>query len=875
MRKLLFLIFVLKTLTSFSQIQVPNLVWAKNMGGPRNDYGTAITTDVLGNVYTTGVFSGIADFDPSSGTFNLTTLNGAGSNVSDIFISKLDASGQFIWAANIGGLDEDYSRSIITDFSGNVYTTGFFKGTADFDPGPGIFNMTSNGLRDIYILKLNSNGNFIWAKQIGGTSNDEGFSIKIDNSGNIITTGVFNGTVDFDPGIGTFFLSPVAANAFIQKLDSNGNFIWAKRLGPATGLIGTLGTSIDIDATGNIYTTGHFSQTADFDPGPGIFNLNSSGLSDVYVSKLDSNGNFIWAKNMGGTQHDNAHGIVVDALGNIYTTGVFYGTSDFDPGPGTYNLTTIQEDAFISKLDANGNFIWAKSIQATNPGSYGMAKSIALDNFGDVYITGYYYGTADYDPGPGVFISTCIGPYSDAFTLHLDMNGNFVWVAMAKHINVNDGLYGEGVAIDLTGYIYTTGTFYRTADFDPGPNIFTLNTPSLNPGGGSQDAFITKLTTTDSCASYVNYQTSICKGDSIFVAGAFQSISGTYTDSLLNSINCDSLINTNLTVINPVVTIITDSICYGDSIFLGGTYQSNSGVYSDTLIGYNSCDSIFSTLLSVIQPITHSDTITICQGDSIFIGGEYQLTSGLYTDTLVGSNNCDSIIFTNLNITQYIEGKDSISICEGDSVFIGGVYQTVSGIYNDTLQLPFSSCDSIVYKTLTILPSPIVHASYDTSVFSCNPIQLNASGADSYSWTPSEVLNCSNCANPILITPNSSTFVVAGQINGCFGYDTVKVSAFEASPIVIPNVFSPNGDGINDYFTISGDCIKSVEKKIFNRWGMLIFSSNLINEVWDGRTTSGVQATSGTYFYIINVEIIIAGETIIKSYKGTISLLKD
>ena len=118
----------------------------------------------------------------------------------DIFISKLDSAGNFVWAKNFGGTAGDYGTSIATDVAGNVYTTGNFYNTVDFDPGSGINNLTSAGQNDVFILKLNTQGGFEWAKNVGGGSVDEGTSIAVDAIGSVYTIGSFTNTADMDPG---------------------------------------------------------------------------------------------------------------------------------------------------------------------------------------------------------------------------------------------------------------------------------------------------------------------------------------------------------------------------------------------------------------------------------------------------------------------------------------------------------------------------------------------------------------------------------------------------------------------------------------------------------------------------------------------------
>ena len=235
---------------------------------------------------------------------------------------------KFEWANAMGGKLNDFPKGVTVDASGNVYTTGYFYGTADFDPGPGTFNLTSKGSSESFISKLDAKGNFIWAKKLGL---GEGISIAVDVAGNIYTTGSFSGTADFDPGDGVFNLIAFGSKSiFISKLTSAGNFEWAKCIG---GIGSSSGNSIKLDAVGNVFVSGYYSRRVDFDPGIDSFFLKSAGdYGDVFVSKFDSKGNFNWVKSMGGKDEDIAYDMQLDATGNIYIAGTFHGSGDFDPG---------------------------------------------------------------------------------------------------------------------------------------------------------------------------------------------------------------------------------------------------------------------------------------------------------------------------------------------------------------------------------------------------------------------------------------------------------------------------------------------------------------------------------------------------------------
>ncbi len=377
-----------------------NFVWAKSFAGAGNEKGCAVAVDLMGDIYVTGHYSGTVDFDPGIGMFNLTSAG-----FDDIFILKLNAAGNFVWAAGFGATQQDKGLSITIDRTGDVLTSGYFRGTVDFDPGPSTSLLTTGAGDDIFVLKLSAFGNFVWAKNMGGNPTDYGNDIAIDQASNVVTVGFFSGTADFDPGLGVFnLISSGGTDVFISKLDASGNFVWAKQLG---GSLQDDGRSIAVDALGNIYCSGLFYGTTDFDPGPGTYNLTSAGAADIFVSKIDSSGNFVWAKRMGSTSDDVSYAIATDTSENIYTTGIFQGTVDFDPGVASYDITEFgASDAFISKLDSEGNFVCAMQLGGT---SWEQGLSIAVDSSNNIYTTGAFDLTTDFDPTIAVYNLTSAG----------------------------------------------------------------------------------------------------------------------------------------------------------------------------------------------------------------------------------------------------------------------------------------------------------------------------------------------------------------------------------------------------------------------------------------------------------------------------------
>jgi hypothetical protein len=474
---------------AIEQAVEPTLVWAKRLGGTDYDNVNSLEVDSSGNVYTTGIFSGTADFDPGTGVSNLTSAGG-----DDVFISKLNSDGSFAWAKSWGGTDYDGVSGLKVDSSGNVYTTGTFYGTADFDPGTGVSNLTSAGGYDVFISKLNSDGSLAWAKSWGGTVYDYANSLEVDSSGNVYSTGTFFGTADFDPGTGVSNLTSAGGyDVFISKLNSDGSFAWAKSWG-GTGSDNV--KSLKVDSSGNVYTTGTFQGTVDFDPGTGVSNLTSAGGNDVFISKLNSDGSFAWAKSFGGTVSDSVNILQVDSSGNVYTTGTFSGTADFDPGTGVSNFTSAGSvDVFISKLNSDGSFAWAKSFGGTN---YDDVSGLKVDSSGNVYTTGTFAGTADFDPGTGVSNLTSAGG-DDVFISKLNSDGSFAWAKSFGGTNYDDV---SGLKVDSSGNVYTTGTFSGTVDFDPGTGVSNLTSAGGNDAfiSGGNDVFISKLNSDGSFA---------------------------------------------------------------------------------------------------------------------------------------------------------------------------------------------------------------------------------------------------------------------------------------------------------------------------------------------------------------------------------------
>jgi len=303
--------------------------WTTTFGGTSSDRAEGLAVDGSGNVYVAGWFYATVDF----GAGNVTH---AGSG--DVYVTKLNSSGAHQWTTTFGGTSSELARSVAVDGSGNVYVTGQFNGTLNFGAG----NVTSNGHKDFFVTKLNSAGAHQWTTTFGGTSDDSGYSVAVDGSGNVYAAGYFNNTVDFGAGDVT---SAGTYDVFVTKFNSSGAHQWTTTFG---GTGGDVSYELAVDGSGNVHVTGYFNGTVNFGAGE----VTSAGGWDVFVTKLNSSGVHQWTTTFGGTGNEGGWSVAVDGSGNVHVTGYFDGTVNFGAGEVT---SAGGWDGFVVKLDSAGD----------------------------------------------------------------------------------------------------------------------------------------------------------------------------------------------------------------------------------------------------------------------------------------------------------------------------------------------------------------------------------------------------------------------------------------------------------------------------------------------------------------------------------------
>ncbi len=357
-----------------------NCMWAHTLCGTVSSsssvaWGIAVNGS---SIFITGSYKGTIDFDWDISTSNLTSAGGA-----DGFIARYTtADGSFYWAKSFGGSSTDVGTSVAADTSGSAYVTGYFSGTAAFGHvGTLPVNLTSLGGQDIFITRFAADGTFKWAKKLGGSDNDKGNQVLTDGI-NVYVTGSYSGTAIFNPAGSDILIANGGTDAFVAKYTVSGTYNWARSFG---GSGNDVGYGIALDSLGNVYATGQIEDTAYFNGGADT-GIISAGSADIYIAKYSAGGDYNWALGLGGTGNDIGYGILY-ANGNLYNTGAFSNTVDFDPTTGTSNLvSTGLTDAYLAVYNEititgiNDNYSSGAGIISVYPNPAGNTINIHTNN---------------------------------------------------------------------------------------------------------------------------------------------------------------------------------------------------------------------------------------------------------------------------------------------------------------------------------------------------------------------------------------------------------------------------------------------------------------------------------------------------------------
>lgn len=433
------------------------------------------------------------------------------------------------------------NKSISTNANGEIANSGLFERNnagakfVDFDPSVASYTLTATPVtRAIWVSKLDVNGDFSWANYFDVNNNGSGKTVsKINSLGEVVVGARFLNSGDFDSGAGTYTMTtvPNTATGFITKLNSNGSFGWAFQFRQLTPSSSATISDIELDGQNNIYVTGNFGGTIDFDPSSATTN-SITATSSVFFAKYDNAGNLKWVKtiyNNGFTGTPTAVSTALDKNKNILITGVFTGDIDFDSSVSTYSLTTATgtREPFILKLDSVGSFVWANHF--ADPKTYHNngtpASDIAIDSNNDVYVTGATLDSLDFDPSAAANYLKSNANYYDVYLAKLSATGNFIWAKMFKG-DYSD--YAKSLAIDNNNDVYIGMDFQSfTLDLDPSPvATYTVSAFAgtsilvnrLNSSGNYVSSYYFKSTSSN--ADYIHSMT-FDNANNLLVSGDF------------------------------------------------------------------------------------------------------------------------------------------------------------------------------------------------------------------------------------------------------------------------------------------------------------------------------------------------------------------
>lgn len=614
------------------------------------------TMDAAQNIVNAGTFGGTVDFDPGAGITNVTAPSTWSS-----FLQKLDMNGNLQWVKSWGATGTCQPSGIVTCANGDIVVAGYFSGTVDCDPGPSTVSFTSPGMNNPYLVKYDANGNFMWAKHLSTTGNAFRSKVYYDaTTSRIFWFGHFaGGTMDIDPGPAVNTITSAGGNdGFCVELDAAGNYIQHFQIG---GTGSEVIYDVKTDATGNIFLSGGFAGTVDFDVTASVSTLTSVAQTDGFIAKYTSGGALTYAQQFGGTGFDNCYKLKILPTGEMYVGGTLSdGIIDLDPGAGTVSFNNSNVPTFyIVKLDNLGNY----NNSATFTGGDAALVDFAVRTNGSLIVNGYYRNTVDFDPGAGTQNSSSGGPtIYDEYVLQ--MTAAFVYTDVRIRQNIATNIqYGGPKSIYYSGSTFLrSGTFSTTTDLDilSGVDNFTPAT--------SYDYYVTRMsyctsptfssTTANSCGPFTS------------PSGQIWNASGVYNDTIENTLGCDSIMTINLTVTNPLTPTISisgdDSICAGDVVlfsssvtnegsaplyawYKNGVYQGNAPTFNG--FGLNNHDTIYATLQSNESCVTSANATS---NEIVMVVGIANANASINISASPGNSACsaDTIILT----AQYFNG---------------------------------------------------------------------------------------------------------------------------------------------------------------------------------------------------------------------------
>lgn len=776
-----------------------NYEWALGVGSTATgEQGNAVAVDAVGNVLVVGEFAGTADFDPSANnaTFSMGAATLAG------FVAKYSASGVYQWAFKLGDTLQNRVHSVTTDTANNVYIIGSFRGVMDCDPSANVVSLSSSSAAtyDIFVAKYNANGVYQWAFKLGSTSDDTGGDIAIDNNGDVVVSGQFQLTTDFDASANTANLvSTGSYDAFIAKYSaSTGAYVNAWRWG---GTGSDRAYALAIDAANNVVATGIFGGTTDFDPTAATVSATTVGGNDNYVVEFSAAGAYMWHVQIGSTGADESLELATDASRNVYVVGYIAAAADFDPSAGnTVTLTPSgTRDGYVAKYDMNGAYQWAIGLGSSGADE---ARSVAVTGT-TIWVTGTFANTLDFDPSANT-ASLASNGATDMFIARYGLNGAYI-----QAINAGGANAEAGRAIAATSQtVFATGSFATTADFNP-TALDTNNLVSL----GGLDIFAAKynLCINPDVPTVTASAVSICEGGSSILSVDSANLGNATAWNWYTSSCGGTLVGTGATITvnptasttyfvrgeggcvvaascgsyalavtpNPVaVTTPTNVNCYGDAT---GRIQIvvTNGTAPYTYAWSNG--TVASPITGIIAGVYYL-TVTDASGCTVTVSETITQPASALTSS-ISANNINCTATTGSATATAAGGTGSLMVMWSNGATTYTTTGLAAGSYSATVT-DANACVSTSTTTISSTPSTLtvsanVSSNYNGANISCanandgEATAVAGSGATPYNYM------WSNGQNTAVATAlGAGVFAVtATDANGCVANASVTVAA--------------------------------------------------------------------------------------------------
>jgi hypothetical protein len=412
----------------------------------------------------------------------------------DIFVTKINADGSYGWTKRIGNADDELIACVAVDEYANIYVAGAFYNAINFLEDMALSTTLvkqSAGREDIFLLKLDTQGNLLWAKRMGGNGSDVPYDICVDRNDNVYLTGRCQAGIDFSTEWNppTQPMTESSIDGFVFKVNSDGSFGWQKRFG-GTGSV--TGMALAANSEGDIYIAGNFTDTLSFRttwPQVATPQIASAGNSDIFVLKLQNDGNLLWSRCIGGKGTDYISAIAVNSNDQLYLAGEFTDSvefsRDFQTTAGDLKISVGRQDIFITKLDGNGGYLWTNCM-----GGYedDWANGLSIDAGDNVLLAGDFQSLAQFQSEWGDQAAISAHGASDAIFIKINSDGSFGFAWQIGGIHPDRGIaflsYGKE-------RYCLVGNYKGEANFAEPFSSTTLD--SINNPGDAGDIFITEV----------------------------------------------------------------------------------------------------------------------------------------------------------------------------------------------------------------------------------------------------------------------------------------------------------------------------------------------------------------------------------------------